>query len=77
MENLAELKTQVLDYCEKRKKNGGKVAQYECPNCKSLIMNITPNKKGEVWDSVVKCYECGELHFAVKKMGEITATALT
>lgn len=76
MENLAELKQQVLEYCEKRKANGGIVAEYNCPDCNATLVNVTPDKKGETWDSATKCYECGELHFTVKKMGKITATSL-
>lgn len=76
MSDLIKLKAQVLSYCERWEKNGKKVAEYICPNCKSQIINITPNKEGEVWDSVTLCYECGERHFAVKTVDGITATSL-
>ncbi|WP_223110305.1 hypothetical protein [Paenibacillus sinensis] len=76
MENLSELKDQVIAYCEKRKQHGGTVAYYKCPSCYSKLVNVTPDKKGERWDSTTKCYECGKLHFTVKTKGKITATSL-
>lgn len=75
MRDLTVLKQQVLEYCERKKNNGGNVAEYKCPDCESTLITVTPSKKGEVWDSAVQCYECGGHHFVVKKFGEIKATS--
>lgn len=74
MTDLEKLKKDVLDYCERVKAKGGEVAEYVSPCCQSTLMSNVPGKKGEVWDSLVVCYECGERHFVVKKIDGIVAS---
>lgn len=76
MRDLSVLKQQVLEYCERKKNNGGIVVNYNCPDCSQILMTVTPNEKGDTWDSAVQCYECGETHFVVKSIGHVSAASL-
>lgn len=73
MRDLVQLKSEVLAYCERRKTNGGNVAEYKAPCCGKALMTGAPNDD-DVWDSLVQCYECGERHFVVKKSDGVVAT---
>lgn len=76
MRDLVKLKSDMLAYCEKKEKNGEKVAEYECPCCESKLKSVIPNEKGDVWDTAVTCYECGETIFIVKTIDGIVASKL-
>jgi len=68
MENLKE---RVAAYIDKWQQDGGRTGQYICPKCGGLLTTTLPDKKGEVWDSVVTCYECNDVHFITKTIKDI------
>lgn len=76
MRDLIELKKQVLEYCDRVKTNGGLVREYNCPDCGSVLMTTVPTDKNDVWDSLTKCYECGDMHFYVKKYNGVNAKSI-
>lgn len=76
MRNLIELKQKTLEYCEKVKRNGGLTVEYQCPDCNSILVSTIPANDDEVWDSATQCYECGGLHFCIKRNNDIRVISM-
>jgi hypothetical protein len=76
MKTMNTLKEQVLAYIEIVRQKGESIGSYACPSCGKSLMTTVPNKKDDVWDSAVTCYECDDMHFVVKTMAGVTASKL-
>lgn len=74
MQDLKKLKSDVLAYCERLENNGGRTGEYDCPYCKEKQKTNLPNELDDIWDSAAMCYECGKMHFVVKRFNSIEAT---
>lgn len=68
MKNPA-LKAEHDAYISRLVAAGKKVIHYDCPHC-SEVLSTPAAPRGEVWDTVSQCYNCGENHFKITRGSE-------